>query len=125
MNNNYISSNIKFLRKTHNKTQKDIAKVIGVTSNAIGNYESGIRDLSAIDVAKIANYFNVSIDDFLNKDLSKEYNNIKKFAEDSEKEMLKEVLQSKGVIDEDEQLTQESFDKLIKFINNNKDMLLK
>lgn len=68
----YLSSNIKFLRAQHKKTQNDLAKLCGKKNTAISNWEKGIREPSSIDLAILANYFNVSVDDLLLKDLKKE-----------------------------------------------------
>lgn len=65
----YIASNIKFLRLTHGKTQEDLAKVCNKQNTAISNYEKGIREPDSVDLANIANYFNITVDDLLTKDL--------------------------------------------------------
>lgn len=65
----YISSNIKYLRSINNVTQEKLAKACNKGYTAIGNWEQGIREPSAIDLANIANFFNVSIDDLVKKDL--------------------------------------------------------
>ena len=67
----YIASNIKFLRVTHGKTQEDLAKICNKLNTAISNYEKGIRKPDPVDLTNIANYFNVTVDDLLTKDLSK------------------------------------------------------
>ena len=69
--NLYLSSNIKYLRQIRGKTQEDLAKICGKKNTAISNWENGIREPSAIDLAKLANYFNVSIDDLVINDLRK------------------------------------------------------
>lgn len=65
----YISTNIKYLRITRGVTQEQLAKVCNKGYTAIGNWEKGIREPSAVDLANIANFFNVSIDDLIKKDL--------------------------------------------------------
>lgn len=65
----YISSNIKHLRTIRGVTQEQLAKVCGKGYTAIGNWEKGIREPSAVDLANIANFFGVSIDDLVKKDL--------------------------------------------------------
>ena len=67
--NLYLSSNIKYLRQVRGKTQEDLAKICNKKNTAISNWENGIREPSAIDLARLANYFNVSIDDLVIKDL--------------------------------------------------------
>lgn len=65
----YIASNIKHLRLLNKKTQDDIAKLCDKKNTAISNWEKGIREPDSIDLAKLSNYFNVSIDDLMKKDL--------------------------------------------------------
>lgn len=65
----YISSNIKHLRSCNGTTQEQLAKACNKGYTAVGNWEKGIREPSAVDLANIANYFNVSIDDLIKKDL--------------------------------------------------------
>ena len=65
----YISSNIKYLRVTNGITQKQVGKVCNKGDTAVQNWEKGIREPNAVDLANIANYFNVSIDDLIKKDL--------------------------------------------------------
>ena len=62
----YLASNIKHLRIINNKTQDDLAKICGKTNTAISNWEKGIREPDSVDLANIANFFNVTVDDFLN-----------------------------------------------------------
>lgn len=58
---------LKFLRQEKNKLQSDIAKILGVSDRAVGNYENGKRDMSPETIIKLANYFNVSTDFLLGK----------------------------------------------------------
>lgn len=65
----YISTNIKHLRASRGITQEQLSKVCNKGYTAIGNWEAGIREPNAVDLANLANYFNVSIDDLIKKDL--------------------------------------------------------
>lgn len=65
----FISTNIKFLRTTKGVTQEQLAKVCNKGNTAIGNWEKGIREPNAVDLANIANFFKVSIDDLIKKDM--------------------------------------------------------
>ena len=57
-----IQNNIKKLRKRDNITQKELAQKIGVTTSAVGMYESGARKPSIEALINIANHFDVSVD---------------------------------------------------------------
>ena len=63
----YIASNLKHLRLLNKKTQDDIAKLCDKKNTAISNWEKGIREPDSIDLAKLSNYFNISIDDLMKK----------------------------------------------------------
>ena len=65
----YLNTNLSLLRKKWGLTQGEMAEVIGLTQSAVGLYESGDREPSLKNLIKIAEYFSVSIDDLLLKDL--------------------------------------------------------
>jgi transcriptional regulator with XRE-family HTH domain len=65
----FISTNIKHLRLSKGITQQQLAKVCNKGNTAVNNWEKGIREPNAVDLANIANFFNVSIDDLIKKDL--------------------------------------------------------
>jgi len=68
--NNFISVNIKHLRKIRNLTQDQLADKIGVNRAMIGSYEES-RAVPKLHVLRIlSHYFNVSIDKLVNTDLS-------------------------------------------------------
>lgn len=66
---------LKELRLQKGKLQEDIGKVIGVSGRAIGNYETGKRDMSPEIILKLAKYFNVSTDYLLGKSDEKNIDN--------------------------------------------------
>jgi len=57
--------NLKRIRKERKLTQSDVAKVLDITVSAYGNYELGQRSPTPEMLIKLANYFNVSIDEIL------------------------------------------------------------
>ncbi len=65
----FIAENIKYLRKQKKLTQDELALKIGVKRSLIGSYEEGraIPKLSLIQA--MAYYFNVALNDLLDKDL--------------------------------------------------------
>lgn len=59
---------IKKLRTEQNLTQAEVAKAIGVSAATIGNYEQGTREPRNNEMwQKLANYFNVSVDELMDK----------------------------------------------------------
>ena len=59
---------IKELIKNSGKTQKMIAKDLGITPNSLCNYSAGTREPDHEMLIKIAKYFNVSVDYLLGND---------------------------------------------------------
>jgi HTH-type transcriptional regulator/antitoxin PezA len=69
---NYISANIKFLYKKTTFSQDDFGNLFEVGKGLISNYING-RALPKIEVIqKICAHYKISIDSFVNTDLSKE-----------------------------------------------------
>lgn len=71
MNENkiFLSSNIKYLRILNKKTQEEVGEICNKTNTAVSNWEKGIREPDAVDLSALSNYFNISIDDLMLKDL--------------------------------------------------------
>lgn len=65
----YLASNLKHLRNINGKTQEDVAEACNKKNTAISNWEKGIREPDAIDLSVLSDFFNVSIDDLMLKDL--------------------------------------------------------
>ena len=57
-----LSVRIKALRKSRNKTQQDIATILGVSRPAYTAYEQGNRTPDNEAVEKLADYYDVTID---------------------------------------------------------------
>ena len=67
--NIFLSSNLRFLRMVKGKTQQEVADYCDKANTAISNWEKGIREPDALDLAKLSDFFNVPIDDLMLKDL--------------------------------------------------------
>ena len=67
---NYVKNNLKFLRKKEALTQEQLATKIGVKRAMIGAYEEGRAEPRLHTLQHLAAYFQVRLDDFVNKDLS-------------------------------------------------------
>ena len=67
--NIFLSSNLKYLRNIKGKTQQEVADYCNKANTAISNWEKGIREPDAVDLAKLSDFFNVPIDDLMLKDL--------------------------------------------------------
>ena len=68
----FLNSNIRYLRKKSGYTIPTLAKMIGVGKSTIDNIECGVNKTSLEVLDKIHTIFNVSLDDLIFKDLSKQ-----------------------------------------------------
>ena len=57
-----MNEKLRELRKEKGVMQKEVAKAIGVTANAITNYETGTRQPTDDILIKLCKYYNVSAD---------------------------------------------------------------
>ena len=61
---------LKQLRLAINCTQAQMAELIGVTVRGYRNYELGAREPELSVLIKLADYFNVSLDELVGRDFS-------------------------------------------------------
>ena len=64
---------IKDLREDHDLTQKEIAKILGISQRYYSNLENGNRTLSADILIMLADYYNVSLDYLANRTVYKDF----------------------------------------------------
>lgn len=65
-----IGSNIRYERKLRGLTIDDFAKVIGMAPGFVGLIERGQRGTSIANMVRIAEFFDVNLDELITKDLS-------------------------------------------------------
>ena len=63
-----IGDNIKSLRRTHDLTQPEFAKIVGISRNSLSRYENGTRSVSTELIDRICQKFNVSYVDIVGED---------------------------------------------------------
>lgn len=69
----YFGKNLKQLRKKKNLTQEKLAEHAGLDRTYIGGIERGERNISLINIEKIAKALDIEIYEFFqNKDLTKD-----------------------------------------------------
>ncbi len=64
-----IGDIIRALRKENNLTQKALAEQIGVSQKAIDYWERGVNEPKASYIIRLADYFHVSADYLLEREL--------------------------------------------------------
>lgn len=65
-----FAQNLKFLRKTYGLSQQKLAAQVGMKRNNIASYEAGIVEPRAVNYLKIADFFDISPSDLMQKDLA-------------------------------------------------------
>ena len=60
-------NNLKYFRKKMGKSQADVANYLGVTPTAYGHYETGRRTISPENLAKLADYYVISVDELMGR----------------------------------------------------------
>lgn len=109
---------LKMLREKSGLTQEQFAKEFNLLKSSISMYENNVRLPNVELIKEFANYFNVSIDYLLNNETSSTFEE-----ELKEQEVLKKMLKKSGFMEKDEDLTNEELERLMKFVNANKEFL--
>ncbi len=65
---------LKELRKSKNISQKDLALMLRVAQNTVSNWENGVRDMDSSLVARLADFFQVTTDYLLGRNIPVVYN---------------------------------------------------
>lgn len=65
-----FAKNLYYLRKKHSISQQELAVVIDVARTTLGDYERGKTEPTIATMVALANYFEVKLDDLLQKDVS-------------------------------------------------------
>jgi transcriptional regulator with XRE-family HTH domain len=69
---NFLGTNLKFLRKSRNMTQEELANKLGVKRSLIGAYEEGRVEPRLRTLSGACHYFHLTLDALINTDLSRE-----------------------------------------------------
>lgn len=100
----FLASNIKYLRKAKNITQMQIAKLCEKSDVSVYYWENGLREPNAVDLGRLSQLFQVSVSDLLFTDLRIAepgynldflYNNYKHLLTDEDREMIKYIIEKR------------------------------
>lgn len=70
----YVNHNIKLLRKRENLSQEEFANLFGINRSNVGSYEEG-RAVPPLElIIKISKYFNIKMEELIEKDISTQPN---------------------------------------------------
>lgn len=67
-NDIFYLKNLRELRKRKNLTQEEMSKILNLGSTTYKNYENKITEPSIETLVKLADYFNVSIDELVGRE---------------------------------------------------------
>lgn len=65
----YLAQNLKYLREKNGMNQNEMADILGISQPAIGNWEQNNRKPDIEMIIRLAEYFGVSLDDLVLKEL--------------------------------------------------------
>jgi transcriptional regulator with XRE-family HTH domain len=65
----YFNKNLQFLRKKQKISQSKLGEILNMTRDSINSMENGRMKPSFDTLINIKNYFNISLDDLIFKDL--------------------------------------------------------
>lgn len=62
-----FSDNLKNLRKSQNLDQKKLAEILNVSSKTVSHWETGYTEPSISQLIAIANYFDITLDELMDR----------------------------------------------------------
>lgn len=65
----YLAQNLKYLREQRGLSQKDFSEDMGLSRGTVGNWETGERKPDIEMIVRLAEYFSVTLDDLVLRDL--------------------------------------------------------
>ena len=65
----YLAQNLRYLREQRGFNQKELSDMLGMSRAAIGNWEKQHRIPDVETIIKLAQFFDVTLDDFILKEL--------------------------------------------------------
>lgn len=63
-----IADNLRFFRKANSLTQEELSKQLGGSKNLVSNYENGISTPDIYTLVKLADIFDITIDELVGRE---------------------------------------------------------
>lgn len=108
-NKNYTNINVKYLREKKGISQTKLAKDLNIDTSTLAKWENNTRQITLEWAIKLANYFDMDVGDFIS--INQITNTSYPTQSDEE---YKKILKEKGLMDDEENIDEESLDKLLK-----------
>lgn len=88
----YILHNIEELLERDKITKSKLAKELEISPSTIYSWwDKGVSTINIATIIKLSEYFEVSIDDLIYRDLSKTYEEYMRIKKKRDKQMIKEI----------------------------------
>lgn len=141
--NNYFAENLKYLRESKGWSQSELARqtvrvcnihnkdlpeekhLKPITQASIARWEAGENSPSIDNLVILEETLFVELPDLIGRDIKHEQKEKIKLTKEQEQELLKDVLKRKGFLNENEELNEEDFNKLIEFAKINKPYIMR
>lgn len=117
----YFNKNVKYIRLQKGMSQQNLADKVGIDRSTISRIENEEIETTIENALLISKVFNISIVDLISKDLETNASSKLPTTDDEYKQILKD----KGLMDENDNINEEDFKKLIDFAVANKDFIIK
>ena len=108
----FLNNNIKYLRSKNGISQQGLADKIGIDRSTVSRIENNEIETTIDNAIKIAKALNVPLYDLVGKELR--LNNTNNPPIEKKHEEYKKILKEKGLMDDEENIDEESLDKLLK-----------
>lgn len=108
-NKNYTNINVKYLREKKGISQTKLAKDLNIDTSTLAKWENNTRQITLEWAIKLANYFDMDVGNFISVN---QINNTSSRINNDEE--YKKILREKGLMDENENIDEESLNKLLK-----------
>ncbi len=118
---NFFSKNLKYIRENRNLSQNKLAELVGVNQTTIARWEDDNRTPNLDNAIDVSEALDIPLADLIGKDLSNLGNSVLPSSDIK----FKQILEKKGLIDENDNMSEEDAKKLIDFAIANKDYLIK
>lgn len=119
-NKNYTNINVKYLREKKGISQTKLAKDLNIDTSTLAKWENNTRQITLEWAIKLANYFDMDVGNFISVNQITHTS-----SKNVSKEEYKNILKEKGLINDDDNITEEDAKKLINFAIANKDFIIK
>ena len=116
----FLNNNVKFLRTKNGISQQGLADKVGIDRSTVSRIENNEIETTIDNAIKIADALNVSLYDLVGKDLRA--NNVETPLTEKKHEEYKKILREKGLMDENENIDEESLNKLLKIADMSEGM---